>query len=115
MLGLFSRPIAFRVQEGQGRRLYVELPGIVPGSERRVLVALKRMGRVRVKSRSNDFGHYRIDFAAMLESYSLDCSDAGTFIHGESGGDELDQLIAFMRKSRRFNEIVLHPAKARYA
>lgn len=105
MFGLFSRPVAFRAQAGQTGRPYIELPGIEPGLEKTVLRALGGMGRVRIKSRANDFGQVTVEFQAAFESYSLHCNSGGTFIRGESGGDEIDLMLRFMRKSRRFREL----------
>ncbi len=105
MFGLFSRPIAFRAQLGQVGRPYIELPGIEPGLEKTVLNALRGMGRVRLRSKSNDFGHLTIEFRAAFEGYSLHCNGGGSSIRGESGGDEIELMLRFMRKSRRFREL----------
>ena len=105
MFGLFSRPIVFRVQAGQTGRPYVELPGLEPGLEKTVLRALGGMGRVRIKSKANDFGQVTVEFQAAFESYSLHCNGGGAFIRGESGGDEIDLMLRFMRRSRRFREL----------
>ena len=104
MFGLFSPPIAFRPQTGQAGRPYVELPDIEPGQEKAVLRALARMGRVRIRSKANDFGQVTIEFQAAFESYSLHCNGGGSFIRGEGGGEEIATLLRFMRKSRRFTE-----------
>jgi hypothetical protein len=104
VFGLFSRPIVFRAQMGQVGRPYIELPGIESGLEKRVLNALRGMGRLRVRSKSNDFGQTTVDFKASFESYSLHCNGGGAFIRGEGGGDEIEIMLRFMRKSRRFRE-----------
>jgi len=105
VFGLFSRPVVFRAQAGQAGRAYIELPGIEPGREKTVLRALGGMGRVRIRSRANDFGQVTVEFQAAFESYSLHCNGGGGFIRGEGGGDEIAVLLRFMRKSRRFREL----------
>lgn len=111
MFGLFSRPVAFRARAGQAGRPYIELPGIEPGLERTVLRALRGMGRVRIKSKANDFGQMTIEFQAAFESYSLHCNGGGAFIRGEGGGDEIGLMLRFMRKSRRFRELEVKPPR----
>ena len=105
MFGLFSRPIAFRAQMGQVGRPYIELPGIESGLEKTVLNALRGMGRLRVRSKSNDFGQMTVEFRAAFEGYSLHCNGGGAFIRGESGGEDIEIMLRFMRKSRRFREL----------
>ncbi len=105
VFGLFTRPVVFRAQTGQLGQLYIDLPGVEEGREKEVLRALKGMGRVRIKSKSNDFGHVTIQFSASFESYSLHGNTGKAFIRGESGGDEIARMLAFMRKSRRFRDL----------
>ncbi len=105
MFGLFAPQVVFRAQTGQIGRLYIDLPGLKPGREKDVLNALSRMGRVRLRSKSNDFGHVTIAFVAGFESYSLHGNTNGAYIRGESGGDEVALMLTFMRKSRRFREV----------
>lgn len=111
MFGLFSRPVAFRAQAGQTGRPYIELPGIEPGLEKTVLRALGGMGRVRIRSKSNDFGQVTIEFRAAFEAYSLHCNGGGASIRGDAGGDEIAVMLRFMRKSRRFRELDAKPRK----
>ena len=111
MFGLFSRPIAFRAQMGQVGRPYIELPGIEPGLEKTVLSALRGMGRLRVRSKSNDFGQMTIEFKAAFESYSLHCNGGGAFIRGDGGGNEIEIMLRFMRKGRRFRELEVKSPK----
>lgn len=105
VFGLFTRPVVFRAQTGQLGQLYVDLPGTEAGQEKIVLRALSGMGRVRVRSKSNDFGHVTIQFSAGFESYSLHCNTGKAFIRGESGGDEIARMLTFMRKSGRFRDL----------
>ena len=105
VFGLFASPVVFRAQTGQLGKLYIELPGVVEGREKEVLRALGGMGRVRMRSKSNDFGHVTIQFTAGFESYSLHGDPGKAFIRGESGGDEIAMMLAFMRKSRRFRDL----------
>lgn len=105
MFGLFAPPIVFRAQTGQTGHLYIDLPGLIPGRERHVVRALSRMGRVRIRSKSNDFGHVTVAFVAGFESYSLHGNTNGAYIRGEGGGDEISQMLTFMRKSGRFREL----------
>ena len=111
MFGLFRRPIAFRAQTGQVGRPYIELPGIESGLEKTVLSALRGMGRLRVRSKSNDFGQTTVDFKAAFESYSLHCNGGGAFIRGEGSGEEIELMLRFMRKSRRFRELETKSSK----
>ena len=90
---------------GQVGRPYIELPGIEPGLEKTVLNALSGMGRLRLRSKSNDFGQVTIEFRAAFEGYSLHCNGGGALIRGESGNDEIEIMLRFMRKSRRFREL----------
>ena len=90
---------------GQVGRPYIELPGIETGLEKTVLKALRGMGRMSVRSKSNDFGQLTIEFRAAFEGYSLHCNGGGAFIRGESGGKEIELMLRFMRKSRRFHEL----------
>ena len=105
VFGLFARPFVFRAQTGPLGQLYIELPGIEPGHEKEVLQALKGMGRVRIKSKSNDFGHITVQFSAAFESYSLHGHTDKAAIRGESGGDEITAMLTFMRRSGRFRDL----------
>lgn len=106
MFGLFTPPIPFRFHFGQPRRPYIELPGVAEGRERKALQAFKGMGRLRIRSKSNDFGHLVVRFNAGFEPYSLHVTAGTAFIRGESGGDEITMMLVYMRKSRRFRELV---------
>ncbi len=104
LFGLFIRPIPFRAQIGQAGRPYIELPDIDVGDEKAVLRALKGMGRVRMRTKSNDFGHITVEFRAGFDSYTLHNSSGAAFIRGE-GDAEIAAMLRFMRKSRRFEEL----------
>ncbi len=101
MFGWFTRPLAFRPQMGQTGKPCIELPGIEPGREKAVLRALGGMGRVRIRSKSNDFGHVTIEFVAGFGTYSLQGQGGVVYIRGE----EIARMLAFMRKSGRFAEL----------
>ena len=105
VFGLFTRPVMFRAQTGQLGQLYIELPGLAEGREKEVLRALGGMGRLRIRSKSNDFGNVVVLFTASFESYSLHANTGKAFIRGESGGDEVAQMLTFMRRSRRFRDL----------
>lgn len=110
MFGLFRAPIAFHVRVVDAGRTVIGLPGVHPDNLTKVMKALAAMGRLRVKSRDNDFGRLTTHFSAAFESYSLHCCGTGATIRGESGGDEVARLAHYMRKSRRFIEIDLRRA-----
>ena len=105
VFGWFARPVAFRAQSGQTGRPCIELPGTETGDEKAVLRALAGMGRIRIRSKANEFGHITITFNAAFESYSLHSTGSGAYIRGESGGDEIELMLAFMRKSPRFKNV----------
>ncbi len=111
MFGLFRTPIAFHVRVVDAGRTVIGLPGIHPDNLTKVMAALKAAGRLRIKSRVNDFGRLTTYFSAAFESYSLHCSGTGAVIRGESGGDEVDRLAHYMRASRRFVEIDLRQSR----
>ncbi len=112
MFGLFTRPVVFRAQTGQLGKPYIELPGLGEGQEKLVLRALAGMGRVRIRSKSNDFGSVTVQFSAGFESYSLHSNTDKMFIRGEGGGDEIGAMLSFMRKSGRFRDLDKHKKRA---
>jgi hypothetical protein len=105
VFGLFARPVPFRAHIGQPGQPHIELRDVGEGREKKALEAFKGMGRLRIRSKSNDFGHVTIQFSAGFESYSLHGTAGKVFIRGESGGDEIARMLAFMRKNRRFREV----------
>jgi len=105
VFGLFARPVPFRAQQAQQGHAYIELANVEEGREKQALQAFKGMGRLRIRSKSNDFGHVTIQFTAGFESYSLHGTAGKVFIRGEGGGDEILKMLAYMRKSRRFREL----------
>ena len=105
MFGLFARPVPFRAQSGPQGHAYIELPNVEEGREKEALQAFKGMGRLRIRSKSNDFGHVTIQFSAGFEAYSLHATAGKVFIRGEGGGDEIGVMLSFMRRSRRFREL----------
>ncbi len=105
MFGLFARPVSFRAQLGQQGHPHVELANVEEGREKQALQAFKGMGRLRIRSKSNDFGHVTIEFTAGFESYRLHGTAGKVFIRSEGDGAAIGKMLAFMRKSRRFREL----------